>query len=365
MNYNNYKDPRFFGRLGDAVARIVESIPGGGVLIFFPSYSMLNKSLKCWNSTESRNGFRRNNFDNSAEHSCSEIWDRFLESKGKVIIEPSGSQEAFEQARDEYADTIKRDGSCILLAVFRGKMSEGISFNDANARGVICIGIPFPNARDRSILAKKSYNDEQRKLKKRTGLLPGGDWYSQEAFRAIAQALGRCIRHEADYGTVVLLDSRHCNDGSPGFVHSKLPKWMRDSVRTLSMGNRGRGRNPVCGGYVGLRKEMHQFFSEAPVHAQSVLQRRQRDFAVAQERDRKSANNHEFSSKTGKWTASSSSCSNTAVTGDGGGCCGGGGSSARRITQDSPMPLSAPASGDVAQSQSSADSGCAKKPYTM
>ena len=362
VNYNNYKDPRFFGRLGDAVARVVESIPRGGVLIFLPSYSMLNKCLKCWNPFESRSGSR--NFE-SQEHACPQIWERLQQSKGKVIVEPSGSQEMFEAARDEYADTIKREGSCVLLAVFRGKMSEGISFNDDNARGVICVGIPFPNARDRSITAKKSYNDEQRKLKKKTGLLPGGDWYSQEAFRAIAQALGRCIRHEADYGTVVLLDSRHCNDGSPGFEHSKLPKWMRDSVRTLSMGNVGRGHNPVVGGYNGLRREMNQFFSQAPAHAQSVLERRQRDFVAAQEREMQSGG-HQFNNKTGNWTTNGSACT---TAGAAGACCGGG--SAKRITQDSPVPPSSAQSHglavgetvDMTHSQSSTESD--KKPGSL
>ena len=56
-------------------------------------------------------------------------------------MEPTGSQDLFEAARDDYAETIKATGSCILLAVFRGKMSEGISFNDDNARGVICVGL--------------------------------------------------------------------------------------------------------------------------------------------------------------------------------------------------------------------------------
>ena len=72
----------------------------------------------------------------------------------------------------------------------RGKMSEGVSFNDDYARGVICVGVPFPNSYDRSISAKMSYNNEQRKLRKR-GVLTGNEWYSQQAYRALGQAIGR------------------------------------------------------------------------------------------------------------------------------------------------------------------------------
>lgn len=69
-------------------------------------------------------------------------------------------------------------------------MSEGVSFNDDFARGVICVGVPFPNSYDRTISAKMSYNDEQRKLCKRD-VLSGSSWYSQQAYRALAQAIGR------------------------------------------------------------------------------------------------------------------------------------------------------------------------------
>ena len=72
----------------------------------------------------------------------------------------------------------------------RGKMSEGVSFNDDYARGVICVGVPFPNNHDRTIKAKMNYNDEQGKLCKRE-LLGGNSWYSQQAYRALAQAIGR------------------------------------------------------------------------------------------------------------------------------------------------------------------------------
>jgi hypothetical protein len=195
---------------------------------------------------------------------------------------------------------------------------------------------PFPGAKDRAIVAKKAYNDEQRRLNKRNDLLPGQDWYCQEAFRAIAQALGRCIRHEADYGTVVLMDSRHCHDGSPGFSHSKLPKWMRHAVRTVSPGNMGRGHNPIVGGYQGLRREMSNFFARAPAHCDAILKTSTAKFAAAQKREKQVDGSHEFDSNTGSWTP------NTGVAKQGKsplpmGCCE---SDSSRVTQESPVPPS-------------------------
>jgi hypothetical protein len=139
VTYKHYNQPEFFPKLGNALCEVIDGIPRGGVLVFFPSYSVLRKCITCWNPYQDRrNGWRSSD---EADNSCPQIWQRFLRSKGKVIVEPTGSQEKFEAARDEYKETIKETGSCILLAVFRGKMSEGISFNDDNARGVICVGI--------------------------------------------------------------------------------------------------------------------------------------------------------------------------------------------------------------------------------
>lgn len=39
------------------------------------------------------------------------------------------------------------DGA-LLIAVCRGKVSEGLDFCDENARAVVTIGIPFPNVKD-------------------------------------------------------------------------------------------------------------------------------------------------------------------------------------------------------------------------
>lgn len=44
------------------------------------------------------------------------------------------------------------DGA-LLIAVCRGKVSEGLDFTDDNARAVVTIGIPFPNIKDLQVIA--------------------------------------------------------------------------------------------------------------------------------------------------------------------------------------------------------------------
>jgi len=279
VTYKNYSAPGFFSKLGHAIAKVIESIPRGGILIFLPSYSFMKKCVRAWNP----------DFDRSAYRGPS-VWDRMKKSKGRVIVEPTGSQDDFEVAKREYIGTIKTKGKCIILAVFRGKMSEGISFNDDNARGVICVGLPYPNAKDRAVSAKKAYNDEQRKLRNRTNLLPGQEWYQQQAYRALAQALGRCIRHRQDFGVIILMDSRHCaSEGGPqnncGICqeHINLPKWMRCNIRNLQSGSYGLGHmkmfmshkvgsSPILDGWSGLGREMRKFFTGAREHCSQLVQ---------------------------------------------------------------------------------------------
>ena len=60
-------------------------------------------------------------------------------------------------------------------------------------RAVICVGIPFPSRYDKEVELKMKYNDARKKENK--NILLGGQWFEIQAFRALNQALGRCIRH--------------------------------------------------------------------------------------------------------------------------------------------------------------------------
>lgn len=75
------------------------------------------------------------------------------------------------------------------------------------------VGIPFPSIKDKQVIngrgfpvrprpllhphqveLKREYNNQYWRSR---GLLTGSEWYDIQAFRAINQALGRCIRHRS------------------------------------------------------------------------------------------------------------------------------------------------------------------------
>lgn len=69
----------------------------------------------------------------------------------------------------------------LMMAVCRGKVSEGIDFKDNHARAVITVSIPYPNVMDLNVKLKKQYNDRNQHRQ----LLPGNQWYEIQAFRYV------------------------------------------------------------------------------------------------------------------------------------------------------------------------------------
>jgi len=167
-----------------------------GVLCFLPSYTLLNKLTNRWNQTNMIQEMQ----------------------KYKIVYSESRVARDFNDLLAEYYHTIEnshfedeRNGA-LLFAVYRGRASEGLDFSDNYARAVIAVGIPFPNVKDVKVKRKFFFSNERfsnifltkvdlkRKynnaLCKKKNLLNGDEWYEIQAYRAVNQALGRCIRHK-------------------------------------------------------------------------------------------------------------------------------------------------------------------------
>ncbi|KAL7116480.1 hypothetical protein ACP275_03G007400 [Erythranthe tilingii] len=235
-SYKTSDEYAFQDSVGASLEEICKVVPGG-CLAFFPSYKLLDKVSTRWQETG--------------------LWSR-LNAQKSLFVEPRGSsQESFEAVLKGYYNTIshgarqvsgkkargkklglKKDNSvestkdtkkkgAAFLAVCRGKVSEGMDFSDDNARAVVIVGIPFPNIYDVKVAQKKKFNDVHESSK---NLLSGNEWYCQQAFRALNQAAGRCIRHRYDYGAIIFLDERFHKERN----RAHISKWLRKSIRLYS-----------------------------------------------------------------------------------------------------------------------------------
>uniref|UniRef100_A0A803XT35 Regulator of telomere elongation helicase 1 n=1 Tax=Meleagris gallopavo TaxID=9103 RepID=A0A803XT35_MELGA len=180
---------------------LVRVVPHG-LLVFFPSYPVMDKSLEYW---------REHDFAKRIE----EVKPMFVEPRNK------GS---FAEVIDAYYGKIacpKSNG-----AAFWQCASEGLDFADMNGRGVIITGLPFPPRWEPRVVLKMQFLNEMKKSSMGAQYLSGHQWYNQQASRAVNQAIGRVIRHRQDYGAIFLCDDRFTTEN----VRGKLPSWVRPYV---------------------------------------------------------------------------------------------------------------------------------------
>ncbi|XP_051805609.1 regulator of telomere elongation helicase 1 isoform X2 [Acanthochromis polyacanthus] len=218
--------PENMASLGNTVANLSRVVPHG-LLVFFPSFPLMTKTLDFWRA----NGHA----------------DR-IENVKPMFVEPKGKG-TFTEVIDGYYSKVNCSSSkgASFFAVCRGKASEGLDFANTFGRGVIITGLPFPPKLDPRVILKMQFLDEM-SWKKLPGLkyLSGQEWYRQQAFRAVNQAIGRVIRHKEDYGAIFLCDQRFRNSD----VRAHLPSWVRPHVRLYE-------------GFGNVVRDVSQFFRVA------------------------------------------------------------------------------------------------------
>ncbi|KAK3427328.1 hypothetical protein EUGRSUZ_F03572 [Eucalyptus grandis] len=208
----SYKTAHVFAfqdALGKTLEEIFKVVPGGS-LVFFPSYKLMEKLCSRWRETGQ--------------------WSR-LSAQKSLFVEPrGGNQEGFEPVLKGYHDAIRQGNKVVADKNRRTKRLEHTQSSKVGSSGELKKGAAFLAVcrgkllirNDIQVALKKKYNDTYKSSK---NLLGGSEWYCQQAFRALNQAAGRCIRHVLDYGAVILLDERYREERNRAYIS----KWLKKS----------------------------------------------------------------------------------------------------------------------------------------
>lgn len=87
------------------------------------------------------------------------------------------------------------------------------------------VGMPYPNIRSAELQEKMAYLDQT--LPRAPGqAAPGKALVENLCMKAVNQSIGRAIRHQKDFASIVLLDQRYARPP----ILAKLPAWIRDRV---------------------------------------------------------------------------------------------------------------------------------------
>jgi chromosome transmission fidelity protein 1 len=157
-----------------------------------------------------------------------------IERNKAVFHETQDKSAKADDILQDYSTAVKSGSGALLLSVVGGRLSEGINFSDDLGRGVLIVGLPFPNIRsavwqakvqhiERRAYEQSSGPDEKRRAISKEA---GRECYENACMRAVNQCIGRAIRHRQDYAAILMIDKRY---DTPR-IQGKLPAWIRQSL---------------------------------------------------------------------------------------------------------------------------------------
>ncbi|XP_030379830.1 ATP-dependent DNA helicase DDX11 [Scaptodrosophila lebanonensis] len=164
----------------------------------------------------------------------------------RVFRETAGGG-GVEQLLQQYAEAIKQSSKgngALLLSVVGGKLSEGLNFADDLGRGVIVVGLPYPNRQSPEL------QERMRHLDSNLGTGAGNEYYENLCMKAVNQCIGRSVRHIRDFACVYLLDERYGN----ARIQQKLPAWISRHIVEATA---------TTGGFGGVQARTARFFKLA------------------------------------------------------------------------------------------------------
>ncbi|KAI9040495.1 DNA helicase [Aspergillus affinis] len=222
FTYENRNSEKTINDLGRTIAAFCQVIPDG-VVAFFPSFDYLHQVISTWKKPIPGDESKT-------------VYD-LIERKKPIVYESRDMTVTTEELLQNYARTIEAGKGALLLSVVGGKLSEGINFSDILGRGVLIVGLPFPNIHSAVWQAKiqyveqKAYAQSSGANRQSAAKAAGRDFYENACMRAVNQSIGRAIRHQNDYAAIVLIDKRYQNAS----VQGKLPTWIKQSMASTSV----------------------------------------------------------------------------------------------------------------------------------
>jgi chromosome transmission fidelity protein 1 len=140
------------------------------------------------------------------------ILDRISKRKSLFREKPESNDSLLQK----FSESIQTPAGGVLFSIVGGKLSEGINFSDDLGRGVIMVGLPFPNLKSTELIEKMKYLDASGGN--------GREYYENICMKQVNQCIGRAIRHRNDYACIVLLDKRYRSSR----ITNKLPTWIKE-----------------------------------------------------------------------------------------------------------------------------------------
>jgi DNA excision repair protein ERCC-2 len=190
--YESRENPDIVRNYGLLLLQLAQIVPDG-IVCFFPSYQFMESTVSMWNEMG--------------------ILSQLL--KYKLLFVETNDLTETSLALDNYKRACDSGRGGIFFSVARGKVSEGIDFDNHYGRCVILFGIPFVYTESRILKARLEYLREKFQIRE-------NEFLSFDAMRNSAQCVGRIIRGKNDYGIMIFADKRYNRVDK----RSKLPQWI-------------------------------------------------------------------------------------------------------------------------------------------
>ncbi|KAJ6229969.1 general transcription and DNA repair factor iih helicase subunit xpd [Anaeramoeba flamelloides] len=185
-------DPSCVRNYGSLLVVMCKIVPDG-IVCFFPSYNYMESIVSIW-------------IDSGVINSVLEHKLLFIETQDPIET---------STALQNYKYSCDCGRAAVLFCVARGKVSEGVDFDNHYGRCIILFGVPYPYTEDTVIKARMLYYLDKFEINET-------DFLNFDAMRISAQCAGRVLRSKDDYGVVIFADNRFNRKQRK----NKLPKWI-------------------------------------------------------------------------------------------------------------------------------------------